>query len=376
MKNNVLFLLLPLVLLASCTEQTEQTVKIGYIAPLSGANAKTMKLSRNGAEYAVQQCNEKGGLHVGLKKQKVELIVRDNEDKIEKSVAAAQELIKQEHVNALVGLPLSRNAIPVARAAHEAGVPLITSSATHPDVTREKPGVFRISFTDDFQGALLAHFVFHDLDMRSVAVLFDVASVYNRTISEFFAKTFTELGGEIVSMETYTTGTVNFAPYLKRIAEKKPEVVFLPNYNPDLRLQIPMLKVYMADVVVLGSDSMSTPDREDMYLYDGAFFSTHFSAKDPSEDVQSFVAQYETAYGEKPSPLVALTYDAMNLLFLGANRVKSADPADISKGLREIKEFTGTTGTMRFNEQGDPQKSAVIMRYQNGEAVFYKTVQP
>lgn len=377
MKNVTLLLLFSAILFSSCTEQTaEEVVKIGYIAPLSGENAKTMKLSLNGVEYTVQRCNDDGGLQAGETKRKVELVIRDNEDKIEKSVAIAHELINQEKVAAIVGLPLSRNAIPVARVTHEAGVPLITSSATHPDVTMDKPCVFRISFTDDFQGELLAHFVFDDLGKRRAAILYDIASVYNKTISDFFSETFSKLGGEIAIAETYTTGTVNFMPHIKRIAAENPEVVFLPNYNPDLRLQIPVLKEYVPDAVILGSDSMSTPNREDMLLYDGAFFSTHFSAKDPSEQVQSFVARYEAEYGDEPSPLIALTCDALNLLFSAANEMKSVDSADICKGLNEIKEFDGLTGKMRFDEQGDPQKSAVILQYRDGEAAFYKTIQP
>jgi branched-chain amino acid transport system substrate-binding protein len=113
---------------------------------------------RNAAEMAVKEVNAAGGLQVGKEKMKVKLVIEDNGGKADQSAAAAQKLITQDEVLAIVGPNASRYAIPAAEIAESSETVLITPWSTNPKTTRDantnqpKKYVFRACFIDPFQG--------------------------------------------------------------------------------------------------------------------------------------------------------------------------------------------------------------------------------
>jgi branched-chain amino acid transport system substrate-binding protein len=364
-------------LLSGCSEQEEtQEIKIGLISPLTGPDGDVTEGTRQAAQLAIEEINDAGGIQVGDQKATLTLVVRDNGGEIEKAVAFANELINQHNVIALIGLPFSKNAIPVAKIAQKNGIPMISTVSTHPATTRNKPLVYRVCYTDTFQGKLLAHFVYDDLALDTAAVLYDTAIIYNMTIAEIFRQTFTDLGGTIVAEETYVTGTDDFRPHLKRIASASPELLFLPNYLSDLRIQVRQMRELGLQTTLLGSDTMGSPRIEDAKLFENGFFSTHFSAQNPSSRVQTFVQRFEENYNSTPNSVAALTYDAVHLLAKGLQLGEGSDSAALAKGLAKITHFEGITGSMEFSGDGNPRKSGVILHWRGGKPVFFKQIEP
>jgi len=170
----------------------EKTIKLGVIAELTGDMPAVGASCRNAAELAVKEVNAAGGLQVGKEKMKVELVVEDNAGKADQSAAAAQKLITQDEVVAIVGPNASRYAIPASEIAESEKTVLITPWSTNPKTTMdEKTGkpkdyVFRACFIDPFQGGVLAKFAYQTLKAKKAAVLYDVASDYNKGIAEVF----------------------------------------------------------------------------------------------------------------------------------------------------------------------------------------------
>jgi len=170
--KKALSLLIPLILVSFSTlgwAAKEETIKVGLIAELTGDMPAVGASCKNAAEMAVKEVNDAGGLQVGKKKMKLQLVVEDNAGKADQSAAAAQKLITQDEVVAIIGPNASRYAIPAAEVAESSETILITPWSTNPkttlDATTNKPKkyVFRAAFIDPFQGKVLAKFARDDM---------------------------------------------------------------------------------------------------------------------------------------------------------------------------------------------------------------------
>ncbi len=168
------------------------TIRVGVVAELTGDIPAVGASCKNAAEMAVKEVNDAGGLEVGGKKYKVDLFIEDNAGKADQSASAAQKLITQNNVVAIIGPNASRYAIPASEIAESSKVVLITPWSTNPKTTLDartgapKKYVFRACFIDPFQGRVVAKFALDNLKAKKAAVLYDVASEYNKGIAEFF----------------------------------------------------------------------------------------------------------------------------------------------------------------------------------------------
>ncbi len=339
------------ILLISCSRNSknEPELRVGFIIPETGKMGSLGTSMLEGAKLAIEEENKDGGIGVEGKKYKVIMIIKDSQDRPEFAVNAAHELINQENVSAIVGPSISSQAIPVAKVSSKALVPMITPIATHPDVTKHTRCVFRACFTDDFQGMGMARIAREELGAQRAAVLFDIASAYNRGLAEVFKQSFEELGGKVVAFETYITREDNFIDQLIRIRSNKPDILFLPNYVYEIILQIEQVKELGIKTQIIGSDTMSSRNPEDISVIEGAFFSTHYSNDIPSEKVKRFVDAYQRGYGRMPAIAGALTYDAFGLLFQAVRDQHSIEPQVICKGLSEIERYEGVSGIIGFD---------------------------
>ncbi len=350
--------------------------RIGFLSSFTGELKAYGTSTLEGAALAAETENRAGGLLVGSKRYKVVLVLKDCQNSPEKAVSSALELFNREDVSAIVGPPLSGLAIPVARLAEKASVPMIAQIATNPEVTEGKTHVFRTCYTDDFQGEVLARFAYEQLQARNAALLYDVSGAYNRGIAEIFTQKFSQLGGHLVTAETYTAGERDFRAQLLRIQKGKPDVLLLPNYLNDLGPQLGQLHELGLRVCLLGGDSMNLRNPEDIAEIEGAYFSTHFSLDNPDLEVQAFIAAYTSAYGNPPAPGGVLSYDALKLLFEAARSQGGVDTRSLTEGLRGIRRFVGVSGIMDFAGSCDPRKSAIINRVQKGEFRFVTRIDP
>jgi branched-chain amino acid transport system substrate-binding protein len=325
---------------------------------------------------AVQEINDAGGLSVDGQQLQIELLIEDNEDKKETAVSAAQKLINQAGVAAIVGPQASRNAIPAAAIAESAQVPLISPWSTNPETTAGRQYVFRVAFIDPFQGRVMARFAIEELGAQKAAVLYDVASEYNKGIAEIFQQIFQDAGGEVVAFESYTTGEQDFSAQLARIKDSGADVLFLPNYYSEIPLQVRQAREIGLDLPIIGADAWGPLEAEDRADLEGCYFSTHYAPDIASPVAQAFVSSYEAAYGQVPDDVAALTYDAFGLLSEAIRSQGKADPESIRNGLASIRRYEGVTGVMEFQATGDPVKSAVILKIEGGQFVFYRLAEP
>ena len=355
-------------------EQPSTNIPIGLLATLSGESISVGESTIMGAEMAIADLQAAGGIQVGGQTRTITLIIEDDQDQA--VVNAARKLIYQDNAVAIIGPQFSRNAIPAAQLAEEAKVPLISPRATNPEVTQEKTFVFRTIFIDPFQGEVMANFARQDLGATTAGILYDVASAYNRGIAEVFRDNFEAAGGQVVAFESYTTGETDFTPYLTTIRQAQPDVLFLPNYEFEVPVQVQQARALGITSTLLGSDSWGSIVADNRSQLEGAYFSDQFSPETDSPKTQAFIAQFQQTYNQLPTGVAASTYDAVMLVAQAIHQEGQATPAAIRQGLSEIGQFDGVTGTIEFRNTGDPIRSAVILQIQGNELVFHQQVNP
>jgi branched-chain amino acid transport system substrate-binding protein len=368
---------LSLAALAGCGQPAAPApIRIGVIAPYSGEYRENGLDTSNAAELAISEVNARGGLLVGGQRRLVTLVYGDDQDSPENAVTVAKRLINQDKVVALVGVPFSRIAIPVASVAEEARIPLISSTSTNPETTRNKRYVFRATFTDPFQGRVLARFARADLKAGRAAVLYDEASEYNRGIAEIFRQVFTEQGGSVVAFETYITGATDWGAQLERIKASNPDVLLLPNYYTEVPGQAKQARALGITAPLLGGDGWDVAAMAHLPELEGSFITLNWHPDVANEQASVFIKAYQQSYNKKPSDIHANTYDAFGLLFQAIERAGSADPDAIRDQLATTTAYHGVTGEITFSGSGDPVKSAVIIAIDDGKDHFYQTIDP
>ncbi|MGE5577621.1 MAG: ABC transporter substrate-binding protein [Syntrophothermus sp.] len=364
--------------LASIGVSAAKEVKIGVSAPLTGDIATLGQSTKNAALMAEEEINAAGGLKIGKEKVKVKFIIEDDENKPESTASVFQKLIYQDQVLAIIGSQSSKCSNAGAPIAESAGVPQISPWSTNPNVTQGKKYVFRACFIDPFQGKVVANFALKTLKAKKAAVLYDVASDYNKGIAEVFRDEFTKAGGKIVAFETYTTGDKDFSAQLTKIKGTNPDVLFLPNYFNEVPLQAQQAHKLGLNAKIIGSDSWDSPKLLELGAADleGSYFSNHYSPDVDKPEVKEFVKKYQAKFGQVPDAAAALTYDAAKLLFAAIEKAGKADRKAVRDALAATKGFKAVTGVLTYNGSGDPVKSAVIVKIENGKFVYHSTVNP
>jgi len=368
-----------------CSKDDASQIKIGLIAELTGDIPAVGASCKNAAEMAVAEVNAAGGIQLGDKKFKIKLIIEDNAGKADQSASAAQKLITQNKVVAIVGPNASRYALPAAEIAESGKVALITPWSTAPKATLDsrtnasKKYVFRACFIDPFQGGVVAKFTLDNLKFRKAAVLYDVASEYNKGIAEIFKTVFEQNGGKIVAFETYTTNDKDFSSQLTKIRQAAPEIIFLPNYYSEVPLQIQQAKRLGIAAPFIGADAWGSEELLKLCGSDceGYYFSTHYAADAAGEATRKFIADYRSRYSATPDDVAALTYDSFGLLKQALATAGKNDRQAVRDALARIPRYDGVTGTMQFREgSGDPVKSAVILKIRDGKFTWFANAKP
>ncbi len=379
MKKWVVFLLAAMfVICLGIISYAADELKIGVSAPLTGDISTLGQSTQNAVLMAESEINAAGGIKVGSSKRKVKFIIEDDENKPESTATVFQKLISQDRVLAIIGSQASKCSNAGAPIAESAQVPQITPWSTNPNVTKGRSYIFRACFIDPFQGRVVAEYALKNLKKKTAAVLYDVASDYNKGIAEVFRAEYTKAGGKIVGFETYNTNDKDFSAQLSKIKGANPAILFLPNYFNEVPLQIQQARKLGLTCTVIGSDGWDDPQLlkiggKDM---DGTYFTNHYSPDIKRPAAQHFITAYEKKYGRKPDAAAALTYDSAYILFKAIAKAGKADSKAIRNAIAATKGFKGVTGDITYEGTGDPVKGAVVIRIDNGQFVLDSAVNP
>jgi branched-chain amino acid transport system substrate-binding protein len=351
-------------------------LKVAILAPLSGAVPTFGVSTRDGALMAIDEWNAKGGV-LG---KKIEAVVADSQCEADPAVNAANKVIDQDKAMYIVGEVCSKASIPLSEVANEKGVLQISPTSTNPQVTLKvdgstKPYSFRACFIDPFQGAVGAKFAMENLKAKTAFIMFDQGNDYVRGLAEAFEEAFTKLGGQIVGKESYTADDKDFSAILAKVAEAKPDMLYLPDYYPKVNLVGAQAKDKGITIPMVGGDGWDSGDL-DVKAADNGYYTNHYDAGDTRPIVQDFVKNYGAKYnGTVPDALATLAYDATNLMLAALEKAGVDDPAQVAKALEGIK-YDAVSGTITFDPQHNPIKSAVVIQVKDGKKSWIATVAP
>jgi len=365
----VALVLLTVLALAGCGGASEG-VKIGLLFPMTGPVPTYGKSSQEGAELAIAEWNEKGGV---LGKE-IEWVLADGGCDGAVATDAANKLIDQDGVKFIVGEVCSSASIPVSEVANPKKVLQISPTSTNPKVTIGKPYVFRACFLDPFQGEVLASFAKKDLGASTAAVMYDKGNDYVLGLAEYFKQYFEEMGGNVPVYEAYTADDTDFSAILSKVADANVDVLFLPDYYNKVNLIGKQAKEKGITATMLGGDGWDSADL-DLSAVDGGYHSNHYSAADPRPVVQNFLSKYQEKYGKAPDALAVLAYDATMVLLQSIEKAGTTDTEKVRDAMASI-EYEGVAGSIKFNEEGDPIKTAAINQVTGGKIEFVKFVAP
>ncbi len=359
----------------SCTKKAnENEILIGSYSPNTGATATFGVFQMRGIDMAVEEINAAGGING----KKIKLINYDNKSDNDETLAVVNRLISQDKVVAILGEATSGRSKIGAQVAQQNKVPMLTSSATNPEVTKVGNFIFRACFIDPFQGKVMAKFMVDTLKMKKAAVLRDVKEDYSVGLSDIFTAKLKEAGGEVVKDISYQSGDIDFKSQLTAIKAANPEAIFVPGYYNEVALIAKQLKELGMTQVLLGGDGWSSPKLYEIAkeAINGNYFSNHYTTESTDPKTVAFVKKFKERYKEDADVMAALAYDSVYVLAEAIKNTKEPTSLNIRDELAKIKDFAGVTGKMSMDENRDAVKSAVIVQVQGNDYKFITTVNP
>lgn len=362
------------------------TIKVGVLAPLTGAVAEYGNAVNNGVVQFVEELNAKGGING----KQVELVTYDEEGDPMKAVTGYNYLMDQGVV-AIVGDVTTAPTKAVVAESQADGTPMITASATAKDVTCQLnddgsvamvyENMFRSCFIDPFQGSKMAAFSKDVLSAATAAVLYNVGSDYSAGCAASFQETAQEMGLEVVAVESYADGAVDFQSQLTNIAAKAPDVLFIPDYYSVVALVAQQAYAAGVKATMLGADGWdSVMDVvTDPALLEGSYYCSGYSTEDTREEVQTFVKNYQAKYdGANPNMFAAQGYDAAMILCAAIEKAEASGAKYGSDDYRQAiidalkaTDMDCVTGHVTFDEFNNPEKSAAIIKIEGGAAKYW-----
>jgi len=380
-------LLLCSLLLVASSAWAADTIKIGFNIPLTGDIPKVGEMSKDAGEMLKADINGAGGLDVGGTKYMLEFVYEDNEAKAESAVTTALKLIDKDEVLAMIGPNSSKQAVPAGQVANDNATVMITPWSTNPATTLDRPWVFRAAFLDPFQGPVAVNYAVKTFGAKNAAVLYDLENDYSKGLAEIFRDEFEKKMGKgtVLAFESHGTKDQDFSAQLTKIIATKPDFIFVPdNYN-QVALIVPQSRKLGYKGEFMGSDAWGSAELMTLCGDDckGLSFSTHYAAAGATGATKEFIDRFQAKYGLVPDDVAALTWDATRVVLQGIQNAGKLtgklkrDRKAIRDGIAAITTFAGITGNMKFDQQGDPIKCAVVVKIsQSGEFEFKESVCP
>ncbi len=352
-------------------------ILVGMYGSLTGDGASFGQSSVEGAQLAVEEINNAGGLLGG---RKVRLLVEDDQSRPEEASNAVTKMITQDKVVAVLGEVASRRTLAAAPVSQKYQIPMITPASTNERVTQVGDYVFRVCFIDPFQGEVLAKFAFNDLKARKVAVLKDVSQDYSVGLTEAVQKTFTSLGGQVLDPVSYSSGDADFRAILTQVRAQKPDAIFATGYYPEAAIIVRQARELGMNMPILGGDGwVGDALKNGREALKNTFISNHYSGDNPDPVVQNFKKAYRAKFNREPDSIAALGYDAAKVLADSITRAAATDGPTLRAAIAAA-DVAGVTGRLKMNATRNVDKPAVIeeLQFVNGDVkyVYRTTISP
>ncbi len=350
-------------LLAGAAYAQDLVVKIGHVAPTSGAIAHLGKDNELGARMAIEELNAKG-VTIGGKKAKFELLAEDDAADPKQGTAAAQKLVDSK-VNGVIGHLNSGTSIPASKIYSDAGIPQISPSATNPKFTRQGfKSVFRVVADDVHLGGTLGKYAVTQVKGKSIAVI-DDRTAYGQGVADEFEKGVKGAGGT-------NDKATDFTAILTSLKAKKPDVVFFGGMDAVAGPMMRQMKQLGIEAKFMGGDGICSGELPKLAagtMADGQVVCAEAGGVEgeAKKSMDDFYAAFKKKNNLDVQVYAPYVYDAVNVMVAAMVKAGSAEPAKYLPELQKIT-YKGVTGTISFDNKGDIKNGALTLyTYKGGK---------
>jgi branched-chain amino acid transport system substrate-binding protein len=359
----------------------DNALQIGYLLPLSGAQAQIGVDSLHGVEIAIQ---DRAGEILG---RPLELIGADTGCNFDGGEAGGKQMTAYRNLVGVIGTGCSSAALGALPHISESGLVMISPSNTNPGLTNPDqnwmPGYYRTIPNDIHQSYLAAEFAIQEQGLFRAAALSDGSS-YTDSLSEAFLARFEELGGDIVGAATIAPGDPDrTAAILDQFVDEGAEVLYLPVFESDAYFILRYTKdITGEEMTFIMPDFLYSDD----FMASKEALGTYMTAaylNDPR--YEEFVSTYTSMYGESPSTnFAAHAYDAANLLLeaIASVAVTTEDGTlylghqALRDALTATRNYAGVTGALSCTQYGDCASRKALAVFENTRGVLYVVYTP
>jgi branched-chain amino acid transport system substrate-binding protein len=334
------------------------TVKIGHVGPLTGGIAHLGKDNENGARLAVDEANA-AGIKIDGKDAKFELVAEDDQADPKVGTTVAQKLVDAK-VAGIVGHLNSGVTIPASEVYNQATIPMISGSATNPQVTERGLKIaFRVVGRDDQQGPAVASYLAAEFKPKVVAVI-DDATAYGEGIANEVEKTLKAAGIKVLPREKGTDKTTDWKAVLTKVRGGKPDAVFYGGMDATGGPLLKQGRELGIKAVFSFGDGACTDKMKELAGDASEGLICSQAGIPPQAASQKFLEAYKKKFNTDPILYSPFTYDAANLLIEAMKKANSAEPARYLPELAKIS-YAGATGRIEFDDKGDRKNAEITI---------------
>src|SRR5260221_7105581 len=338
-------------------------IKIGHVAPLTGGIAHLGKDNENGARLAIEEANA-AGIKIDGKDAKFTLVAEDDQADRKVGTTVAQKLVDAK-VAGVVGHLNSGTSIPASPIYNQAGIPVISGSATNPKLTEQGfKTQFRVVGRDDQQGPAIANYLASNTKPKLVAVV-DDATAYGEGLANEVEKSLKAAGVKVLPREKGTDKTTDWKAILTKLRGRNPDAVFYGGMDATGGPLLKAGKELGIKAVFSFGDGACTDKMKELagaasegLLCSQAGIPTQAASK-------KFLDAFKKNFGHEPIIYAPFTYDATNLLIEAMKKANSADPKTYLPELQKIS-YSGATGPIAFDDKGDRNDAGITIFTRKG----------
>ena len=347
----------------------ERTVQFGAVLPLTGEAQIYGQPIQRGIELAFDEIVA-GDEDEGT----ITLSVLDSASDPEKAAALTAQLY-EDGALAVIGGVTTAEALTMVPVADRAERVLLSPSASSPELTGISKYFYRVFISDAREGATMATFATQKRKVGSVVILAKSDNPYAMGNQQVFQSEFERQGGQVLDLIEFPSGS-DLEGLVQRVLTLDPEAVYLAAYAADTAALIRQVDAegYKGDIYT--TSAFSTPDiiaeagqaANEVFLTQAVF---QADSEDP--EVQFFVERFRERFDSAADLYAAHGYDAMKTLAAALERGQSGGaPSEFWASIRSLRDFSGVTGSIQFDERGDVQKFPRVYVVADGQLLDFE----
>lgn len=375
----VVFSALLLVILAGCgagssssnsggtSDNGKINAKFGVIAYMTGAGAAYGEAITNGFKLAQKEINEKGDVHI-------DLVTEDSAGKQEQALSAAQKLMSDNDIVALLGPTLSTEFKVVAPEADSNGITIMGTSTTAEGIPQIGDYVFRNSIPEALAIPAAMKKLVAKTNAKSVAIIYGNDDVFTKSGFDTMKKEAEKMGLKIVTIETFQKGQSDYKAQLTKIKSKKPDFILASALYNEGAVIMDQARKMGIKVPFLGGNGFNSPQVIKIAgdAANGLVVATPWFGDSKEQKVVDFNKKYNEEYGKLPDQFAAQAYDALYIYAEALKKAGKADRESFRNALAETKDFEGILGKFSFDKDGDVIMEPKVVEIKGGKFVEFK----